>query len=100
VSKEETLQTLLVEVEFLVNNRPLTNESSDPDSFTPHHILLEPRTVESTPPGRFLVDDEHILRSIGQTSFCVGRYVIIYPHYIYVESMDELQRERENWRLR
>jgi hypothetical protein len=56
VSKEETLQTLLVEVEFLVNSRPLTYVSSDPDeteSITPNHILLGPRSIESTSPERF-----------------------------------------------
>jgi hypothetical protein len=67
VPKEETLQTLLVEMEFLVNIRPLTYVSSDPDdpeSITPNHILLRPRKVVSTPPGRFHVDDEHLRRQL------------------------------------
>jgi hypothetical protein len=43
VPKEDTLQTLLVEVEFLVYSRPVTNVSSDPEdpeSITPNQILL------------------------------------------------------------
>jgi hypothetical protein len=49
VPKEETLQTLLVEVEFLVNSRTLTYVSSDPDdpeSITLNQYLLGPRNIE------------------------------------------------------
>jgi hypothetical protein len=72
------LHTLLVKVEFLVNSRPLTYVSSDPndpESITPNHILLGPRNLfilfiylferqqrnlNLLPPGRFHVDDEFL----------------------------------------
>jgi hypothetical protein len=88
VPKGETLQSLLVEVEFLVNSSPyVSSDPDDPESITPNHIFLGPRSVESTPPGRFHVDDNGGLCSIGQTSF--GEYISyanINPHYMYVES--------------
>ena len=40
---EETLTTFLVEVEKILNDRPITRVSSDPsdvDALTPNHILL------------------------------------------------------------
>jgi hypothetical protein len=87
VPKEETLQTLKVEVEFLVNSiQYVSSDPDDPESITPNHILLGPRSVQSTPPGRFHVDDNGGLCTIGQTSFGDGGYANIYPYYMYVES--------------
>jgi hypothetical protein len=34
IPEEETLQTLMIEVEFLVNNRPLSNISMNPNDET------------------------------------------------------------------
>jgi hypothetical protein len=61
-SKEDTLQTLLVAVEFLLNNRPLTYVLTDPnddESITPNHVLLSARQTVATP-GRFRADDEYL----------------------------------------
>ncbi|CAG7723012.1 unnamed protein product, partial [Allacma fusca] len=41
--EEDLLHTLLLEAEFLVNSRPLTHVSVDPDdpeSITPNHFLI------------------------------------------------------------
>jgi hypothetical protein len=60
--KEDTLQTLLVDVEFLLNNRPLTYVTTDPndnENNTPNHVLLGARQTVPTP-GRFLADDEYL----------------------------------------
>jgi hypothetical protein len=61
VPKEESLQTLLVEVKFIVKNRPLTYVFTDPnddENITPNHVLVGARqTVVS--PGRFR-DDEYL----------------------------------------
>lgn len=54
--KEEVLQTLLLEIEYTINSRPLTHVSIDPndcEAITPNHFLLlrsnNTRIVEETP---------------------------------------------------
>ena len=52
---EETLTTFLVEVEKILNGRPITRVSSGPsdlDALTPNHILLMPQNP-CTAPGDF-----------------------------------------------
>ena len=56
---DETLQTLMAEVEALLNSRPLTHVSSDPDdleALTPNHLLLG-RASPNLPPGVFSETD-------------------------------------------
>ena len=56
---EDVLQTVLVEVEFMLNGRPLTYVSSDvndTEPLTPNHFVLGyPEAV--LPPGRFTADE-------------------------------------------
>jgi Family of unknown function (DUF5641) len=50
--KEETLRTFLAEVEFLLNSRPLTfvsTDPNDPESITPNHLLLGKRELVLSP---------------------------------------------------
>ena len=57
---DETLRTFLVEVEKILNDRPITPVSSDPqdlDALTPSHILLLRRNP-SSPPGVFDESDQ------------------------------------------
>ena len=55
------LRTLLAEVESIVNNRPITAVSHDPDdpddcsALTPNHFLLQRAT--QLPPGLFVNED-------------------------------------------
>ncbi|XP_065175930.1 uncharacterized protein LOC135805765 [Sycon ciliatum] len=62
--REDTLITLLTEVEAIINSRPLTHVSSDPtddNSLTPNHFLLG--TPSAAPvPGVFSGDDLHLRR--------------------------------------
>lgn len=58
---DEVLQTLLAEVEFMVNSRPLTYVSGyagDPESLTPNHFLMGSVTEgDGLPPGVFKETD-------------------------------------------
>ena len=57
---DESLRTLLTEVECIINSRPLTAPSSDPndlDPLTPNHILTMKSKVVMPPPGNFQKTD-------------------------------------------
>jgi transposase InsO family protein len=59
VPKEAVLQTLLVEAENIVNSRPLTHVSVDPDdpeSLTPNHFLIGSSSGNAAP-GKFVEMD-------------------------------------------
>lgn len=50
---EEGLHTVLCEVEAIINSRPITKASTDPndlEALTPNHLLLL-KTLPSLPPG-------------------------------------------------
>ena len=52
VLNDEALRTFLVEVEKILNDRPITSVSSDPQDFealTPNHILLLRRNPSVCP---------------------------------------------------
>ena len=60
---DESLRTLLVEVECIINSRPLTFPSSDPndlDPLTPNHILTMKAKVVMPPPGCFQRSDMYL----------------------------------------
>jgi hypothetical protein len=57
---DEALRTLLSEVEAIINSRPLTPLSSDPDDFTPlspSNLLTMKSTAIVAPPGQFQRED-------------------------------------------
>ena len=56
---EFALRTLLTEVEFIMNNRPIVAASDDPadlEALTPNHFFLQ-RKVTDLPPGVFVKED-------------------------------------------
>jgi hypothetical protein len=55
----ETLQTLLCEVEFIMNSRPISATSDDPNDMTPitPSLLLTMKPRSLPPPGPFTSDD-------------------------------------------
>ena len=58
-----TLQTTVVEVEAVLNDRPLTYFSStpdDPEPLTPSHLLCGRRIVAL--PHAFIEDDENLIQ--------------------------------------
>ena len=53
---DDYFQTLMCDVESIINSRPLTTVSSDPndvDPLTPNHILTMKSSIVLPPPGNF-----------------------------------------------
>ena len=70
VPTSEMLTTLLVVVEGIINNRPLTPASDDPNDLeplTPNHLLIH--QPASAPPGLFNEDDLHSRRKWRQVQY-------------------------------
>jgi len=71
VLTDEVLQTLLCEIEAILNSRPLTYVSSDhrdPEPLTPNHLLLLGGSVP-VPRGVFKDDDLYAKRRWRQTQY-------------------------------
>ena len=59
VLNDESLVTLMCEVESIINGRPITKVSQDPrdlEALTPNHLLLL-RSGSTLPPGIFRKED-------------------------------------------
>ncbi|KAL2083669.1 hypothetical protein ACEWY4_021442 [Coilia grayii] len=66
---EEGLQTVLCEVESILNSRPITQESTEPhdlEALTPNHLLLL-KSNPSLPPGLFQEHDLYIYSEKAET---------------------------------
>ena len=71
VLDDEGLQTLMCEVEAILNDRPLTKSSDDPmdlEALTPNHLLLL-KTQPVLPPGLFVKEDLYIKRRWKQVQY-------------------------------
>uniref|UniRef100_A0A8C4RP05 Tripartite motif-containing protein 16-like n=1 Tax=Erpetoichthys calabaricus TaxID=27687 RepID=A0A8C4RP05_ERPCA len=68
---DESLQTVTCEVESIINNRPLTKTSDDPNDLeplTPNHLLLL-KTQPDMPPGLFSTNDQNTQRHWKQIQY-------------------------------
>ncbi|XP_030828101.1 uncharacterized protein LOC115919169 [Strongylocentrotus purpuratus] len=73
---DETLTTLMTEVEAILNARPLTQLSLDPrdeEPLTPNHLLLL-RKNPSLPPGTFTKEDSYLQRRWRQVQFLANQF--------------------------
>lgn len=68
---EESLQTFLCETEAILNSRPITTPSNDPndlEALTPNHLLLL-KARPSLPPGLFQKEDIYARRRWRQVQY-------------------------------
>ncbi|XP_074645898.1 uncharacterized protein LOC141902157 [Tubulanus polymorphus] len=71
VLDDESLLTLMCEVEAIVNGRPLTSVSDDPtdlEPLTPNHLLIL-RSGPTLPPGSFSQRDSYVRRRWRQVQY-------------------------------
>lgn len=91
---EESLQTFLCEAEAIVNGRPITTPSSDPndlEALTPNHLLLL-RSKPSLPPGLFQTEDLYARRRWRQVQYMAD---LFWKRWVR-EYLPELQA-RQKW---
>ena len=94
---EESLYTLLCEVEAIVNARPITKMSDDPrdlQPLTPNHLLLL-RPGSAAPPGNFNKGDNNNQRRWRQVQYLAD----VFWHRWLREYLPTLQ-ERQKWHKR
>jgi hypothetical protein len=73
---DEALQTLFCETEHILNNRPITSVSDDPndlEALTPNHFLML-RSSDSPPPGLFTVEDNYVRRKWRQVQHLTNMF--------------------------
>lgn len=90
---DECLQTLLCEVEAILNDRPLTTLSDDPndiEALTPNHLLLL-KKQPMLPPGLFSKDDCYSRRRWKQTQYLAD---LFWKRWVreYLPSLQECQK--------
>ena len=91
---EEGLQTLMCEVEAILNDRPLTKSSDDPmdlEALTPNHLLLL-KTQPILPPGLFAKDDLYIKRRWKQAQYMADLF-----WKRWIKEYLPLIQERQRW---
>ncbi|XP_074661512.1 uncharacterized protein LOC141914144 [Tubulanus polymorphus] len=73
---DETLSTLMCEVECILNNRPLTKPTgdvNDPPPLTPNHLLLG-RGISCDAPGLFVKKDLYVKRRWRCVQYLVDQF--------------------------
>jgi len=90
---DENLQTFLCEVEFILNNRPITPISSDPndiEALTPNHILL-------LRPGDFLTPDAYSSESTYSKKWKQVQHLSSVFWYRWKKEYVSLLQSRQKW---
>ena len=90
---DESLATLMCEVEAIVNGRPITKLSNDPNDsepLTPNHLLLL-RNGPVVPPGTFKKDDNYSRRRWRQVQYLAN---VFWRRWIneYLPSLQQRQK--------
>lgn len=91
---DEGLQTLLCEVESIINDRPITTTSNDPndlEALTPNHLLVM-RTQPNIPPGVFSKDDLYARRRWRQIQYMADLF-----WRRWTQEYLPLLQERQKW---
>lgn len=91
---DDSLHTIMCEVESIVNNRPITSTSEDPNDLeplTPNHLLLL-KTQPSLPPGIFNKEDQYARKRWRQIQYLADLFWSRWTH----EYLPILQ-ERSKW---
>ena len=91
---EDGLHTVLCEVEAIINGRPITKASTDPndlEALTPNHLLLL-KTLPSLPPGVFQGTDMYVRRRWRQVQYMSD---LFWKRWVK-EYLPQLQ-ERQRW---
>lgn len=84
----------MCEVESIINNRPITSTSEDPNDLeplTPNHLLLL-KTQPSLPPGVFNKEDQYVRKCWRQVQYLTDLFWSRWTH----EYLPILQ-ERSKW---
>lgn len=91
---DEGLQTIFCEVEAILNDRPITRVSDDPDdleALTPNHILLL-KGKPIMPPGLFDKDDLYIRKRWKQIQYMAELF-----WKRWISEYLPLMQERQKW---
>lgn len=90
---DKGLQTIMFEVEAIINNRPITLSSDDPgdvEALTPNHLLLM-KTQPNIPPGVFDQDDQYARRRWRQIQYIANLFWTRWTRE-YLPLLQELQK--------
>ena len=94
LKNNESLQTLLCEVESILNSHPITKVSNDPNdlqALAPNHLILR-RQGETTPPGVFNEQDCYSRRCWRHVQY------VAYVYWSWwTKEYLPLLRERQKW---
>ena len=77
VFDDEGLQTLICEVEAILNTRPITTVSSDPndiEALTPNHLLTGKTKIVTPPPGCFQRHDLYMRRRWRRVQYAANLF--------------------------
>ena len=90
---EEVLTTVLTEVESILNSRPLSPASDDPNDcepLTPNHLLLQ-TPVHALPPGSFVKEDIFVRKKWRQAQILADHF---WKRWLkeYVPALQERQK--------